>query len=128
MAFNGRYAGSCGLVWYLWPGVLGVEIRLGTPGGAVVSFTVFLLGCPCCAAFHLGLGEGFPRVFFVDLLLPMEDGVHENVGSVGVSSDCASGCVTLTISLLLSKFLFPFYEIGITKNVILFGGWDGGGA
>lgn len=80
----------------------------------------------CCVPPQFG--GRFVQSVFVGLLLPVDDGVHENVGSVGVSSDCVSGCVTLTTSLLLSKFLFPFYEIGITKNVILFEGWGGDGA
>lgn len=120
MVSNVRYAGPCGLVWYLWPGVLGVEITLGTPGVAVVSCCCFPSWMSVLCGVPPWFGGGFALGTFClacaslvrfQKLSPMEDGAHENIRSISVNPDCVA-LSTLPLSLGSN---FPIYEIGITK-------------
>lgn len=124
MVSSVRYAGPCGLVWYLWPGVLGVEIRLGTPGVAVVSCCCFPSWMRVLCGVPPWFGGGFALATFwlayaslvrFQKLSPTEDSAHENVRSISVNPDCVSGCVALSTLPPSLGSIFPIYEIGITK-------------
>lgn len=119
------YGSQCQICWSLWVGmvyaawgmyfVFGVEIRLGTPGGVVLSCDCFLSRKPVGCLILLYFGGGFvPGHFLLVCSSPrqlsethsMEDGVHKNVRSVDVNPDCVSGYVALSAPPPLSGFLF----------------------
>ena len=116
------------LAWGVYFPVSGVEVRFGTPEGAVVSCHRFLLvGClhptlPCrrvCPACVLLVCASLVRF---QKFGPAGDGVRENVRSIGVSPDAVPGRAALSVPHALSGFLLPhLYETGFPENVILLG-------